>query len=428
MWWEEEQHLEVRNNQLYIGGQEAAVLAGKYGTPLYVYNGNKILKNFRRLKDALFRHTAKLRLHYAVKANAHIQILKLLGEQGAFADCVSPIECELALKAGLPLERILFTGTSVSNLDLEKLVELGVKVNMDSISQLRRLAAISTDPEISIRWNPGEGSGAGLHSHTITAGKYIKFGVPEHMVLDAFREAKDLGFKVIGFHQHIGSGWLGEDVDVFLGSVKKTLELAADAEKIVGHSLDFIDFGGGPGIRYSEDQTPFPIEEYAEGLVVAVREGGFEGDVAIEPGRYIVGESGVLLLEINTVEDKNLPIIGVDGGFNTLVRPSFYEAYHEMVLCSDVNGEKKRSFMVAGNLCESSDVFNTSKKELRPLPEPNEGDILALLCAGAYGFEMASAYNGRPLPSQVLILDGNDHLITERSGIDSIVSNQRMPV
>lgn len=425
MWWEEAKHLEVVENQLQISGRRAADLARRYGTPLYVYNGDKILNNYRQIRDALARHTEKFCIHYAVKANAHVQILKLLGQEGAHADCVSPVECRLALRAGIAKEKILFTGTSVSNRDLLDLVELGVRINIDSLSQLRRLAKISKAPEISIRWNPGEGSGAGLHSHTITAGKFIKFGIPEQRLLEAFREAKGLGMNVAGLHQHIGSGWLGDDVQVFLKSVRRTLEAARQAESILGHALEFIDFGGGPGIRYRAEQSPFPIEEYARGLVEAARTAGFQATVAIEPGRFIVGESGILLLEINTVEEKNVSVIGVDGGFNTLVRPAFYGAHHEMVICNQVEGKEQRAFMVAGNLCESSDVFNESKKELRTLPLPREGDILALLCAGAYGFEMGSSYNGRPHPAQVILLGGRDFLITERGTFETIAGPQR---
>lgn len=428
MWWTEKGHLEVGNNQLYIGGMNAVELASKYGTPLYVYNGNKIKGNFERLNAALSAHTDNYRIHFAVKANSHIQIQKLAYDTGAYADCVSPIECRMALKAGLSKERVLFTGTSVSNSDLEDLVNLGVRINIDSVSQLRRLAKLSTKPELSVRWNPGEGAGAGLHSHTITAGKYIKFGIPEHKVLDTFREAKALGFKVVGLHQHIGSGWLGDDVQVFHDSVRRTLNVANQAQEILGSAFEFIDFGGGPGIRYREGQTPFPIEEYARGLIEQVRAEGYRGTIAIEPGRFPVGESGILLLEVNTVEEKNIPIVGVDGGFNTLIRPAFYESYHEIVLANRVESDDRQEVMVAGNLCESSDVFNCSKKELREIAMPEEGEILALLCAGAYGFEMASTYNGRPLPAQVLIMDGKDHLITERGTFESIVELQKIVV
>lgn len=428
MWWEESGQLEVIDNELRIGGVRAVELAQKYQTPLYVYNGDKILANYRRMRDALAAHTESFRIHYAVKANGHPQIVKLIGAEGAHVDCVSPIECRLALEAGIPQERVLFTGTSVSNRDLKELVELGVRINIDSLSQLRRLAAITTSTQLSIRWNPGEGSGAGHHSHTITAGKYVKFGIPEHKILDAFREAKSLGFEIVGLHQHIGSGWLGDEVDVFLGSVGKTLAVARDAEAILERPLEFIDFGGGPGIRYREDQSPFPIEDYAKGLVELVRGEGSESVIGIEPGRFTVGEAGILLLEINTVEEKNIPVIGVDGGFNTLVRPSFYGSYHQMVLCNRVQSDAEREFMVAGNLCESSDVFTESKKDLRSLPEPREGEILALLCAGAYGYEMGSPYNGRPFSAQVLLLGGRDYLITERGTYGSLLGRQSIVV
>jgi diaminopimelate decarboxylase len=426
MWWTEPRHLEVRGNELFIGGCRAVDLARRHQTPLYVYNAVKILGNFRRVRDAMARHTDRFRIHYAMKANAHPQILKLLATEGAHADCVSPNECRLALASGFSRDRILFTGTSVADRDLRALLDLGVRINVDSFSQLRRLAGMSTAPEISIRWNPGEGAGAGHHSHTITAGKYIKFGIPEHRILEAMQEARSLGMKVVGLHQHIGSGWLGDDVEVFLESVRRTLDVARRAQEVLGRQLEFIDFGGGPGIRYRPDQSPFPIEEYAQGLVGTVRKEGFDGVIAIEPGRFFVGESGVLLLEINTVEDKNIPILGVDGGFNTLVRPAFYGSYHEMVLCNRVESDRMREFQVAGNLCESSDVFTESKKHARRLPEPQEGEILALLCAGAYGYEMGSPYNGRPFPAQVLVQDGKDYLITERGDLEHPMGRQKI--
>jgi diaminopimelate decarboxylase len=419
MWWEADGHLEVRNNRLFIAGVEATKLASKYGTPLFVYNGNRVIDNFSRLKNAFASFGVVPRIHYSVKANSHLAILGLLLKQGSWVDAVSPNEARLALKAGFPRQRILFTGTSVSNSDLKQLIQMGVRVNIDSFSQMQRMADLGFRGEASIRWNPGRG--AGHHGHTITAGKFIKFGIPEERIAEAFSKARELGLNIVGLHQHIGSGWLGKDVNVFLQMVGKTIEVAERAAEILGKSLEFVDFGGGPGIPYSASQEQFPVKEYARGILEKMRARNLKAEIAIEPGRYIVGDAGILLVEVNTVEEKNIPIIGVDSGFNHLIRPAFYGSHHEIVLCNNVGGRGRGRFMVAGNLCESGDVFNESKEELRELPLPEEGDTLAILNAGAYGYVMASNYNSRAKPACVLLLGGKDRLIARRESFDDLV-------
>ena len=169
----------------------------------------------------------------------------------------------------------------------------------------------------------------------------------------------------------------------------------------------------------------FPLELYARGIAKRMQNSGLKAETAIEPGRYLVGDAGVLLLEANTVEEKNISIIGVDAGFNALIRPAFYGAYHEILNASNVSAMKLHGYMVAGNLCESSDVFNKSKEELRELPTTQEGDIIAILNAGAYGMSMASNYNLRARPAEAMIFKGKDYLITERETTDDVVKKQR---
>ncbi|MEA3343759.1 MAG: diaminopimelate decarboxylase, partial [archaeon] len=325
-----------------------------------------------------------------------------LEKEGAWIDSVSPYEAKIALGAGFSKEKIMFTGTSVSDDDLAMLVDDGIFINIDSISQIKRLRKLTGRKlNVSLRWNPG--MGAGHHSHTITAGKHIKFGIPEAKLAHAVDLVKSSGFNLVGLHQHIGSGWLKDDVCVFLKTVDRTIDAAAKIQDMTGNQLDFIDFGGGPGIPYRRGDEEFPLDEYAEGICSKVKNSALKSaQIAIEPGRYIVGDAGVLLLEINTVEDKNVPVIGVNGGFNTLARPALYGSYHEMVICNSVESANRKEFMVAGNLCESGDVFNENRESLRMLPAPREGHILAVLCAGAYGYSMASSYNSRPRPKEVM--------------------------
>ena len=230
--------------------------------------------------------------------------------------------------------------------------------------------------------------------------------------------------KTVGLHQHIGSGWLEEEVEIFLGTVGKTLDIAAKIMSAIGHELEFIDFGGGPGIPYKPGRPKFPMEKYASGICEKIKKSGLKFmTIAVEPGRFIVGDTGILLTRINTVEEKGVDIVGVDSGFNTLVRPALYDSYHHFVICSKAAKEPSGEWLIAGNLCESTDVFN-QKKQFRPLASPEEGDVLALLSAGAYGFAMASRYNGRGLPAEVMIRNGEAKLIRERDSIDDYMKGQ----
>lgn len=423
MWWQSAGHLDVKENRLFIAGLSAEALAKEFGTPLFVYNGGRIAENYRRIKGAFAEQGAKPRIHYAVKANSRLALLRLLQKEGAFVDAVSPNEVEIALRAGFPRERILFTGTSVSDDELKQLIEAGVMVNIDSFSQMRRMKALGFKGKASIRWNPGFGAGA--HSHTITAGKSIKFGIPESQIEAAFLQARAMGIDIVGLHQHIGSGWLGKDVDVFLETVGKTIAVAEKAEQILGKRLEFVDFGGGPGIRYKKEQPAFPLEKYAKGIVSKMNASGLKAEIAIEPGRSLVGDAGILLCEVNTVEEKNVPVIGVNSGFNNLIRPAFYGSFHEIVVCGNVNGRNVKKFLVAGNLCESGDVFNENRETLRALPVPDEKGIIAILNAGAYGFEMGSNYNSRGLPACVLVCGGKASLIRERQSLEDVLRGEK---
>lgn len=424
-WFESKNHLEVKHNELFISGFNATELAEKYGTPLYVYNAAKISENFNELKKLFEKNWKReFSIHYAMKANSHLRILKLLHDEGAKVDATSPGEVEIAIRAGYSPKEIIFTGTSVSNADLKRVMDSNVLINADSFSQMRRMKELGYRGRFSLRWNPGEG--AGHHEHVITAGKFIKFGVPESKILQAYREAKELGLKITGLHQHIGSGWMGKDVDVVLKSVDKTIALAKKIELMFDEKLEFIDFGGGPGIPYCDKDKIFPIEKYIKGICSKMEKAKMKCEIKIEPGRYIVGNAGILLAEVNTVEEKNVPIVGVNAGFNTLIRPAFYGSYHEIISCSQVKSKNSKKVLICGNVCESGDVFNTSKHELRELPIVKEGDIIALLNAGAYSYSMSSNYNSRPRPAEVLLLNGEDKLITEKEKVEDLVRLQKI--
>jgi diaminopimelate decarboxylase len=411
-WWETDL-IAVRDNHLHIAGRDAVDLAERYGTPLYVYSKDRILERYARIDDAFATHSAiPSRICYAMKANSHRGILRLLRKRGAWIDAVSPCEVETALKAGFPAERILFTGTSVSRADLRSVFGVdGLTVNIDAAEQLDLMAEVKKEfpgrtVRVSVRWNPG--IGRGFNAKAITAGKRssdgtpIKFGVEARKVIGVFTRARELGFRPVGLHQHLGSGWVRDDFGMVRMAVDRMVRKAREVER-AGFDLEFLDFGGGFGPRYLKSRGVFPVEDYVAYLSDAVVKAGLKVKaLALEPGKYLVGDAGVLLLGVEYVKESYGNIFAcVDGGtFNTVPRPAIYlTAHHEIVNASRIDGPGKARITVAGNLCETGDVFGRE----RTMPLPRGGDVLAVLCAGAYCRSMASNFNLREIPREILI-------------------------
>jgi diaminopimelate decarboxylase len=411
-WWETA-FVSVRDNRLLLAGRDATALAERYGTPLYVYGKDRIFERYDRLEASLARHSGlEARICYAMKANAHRGILRLLQRRGAWIDAVSPREVETALKAGFPPERILFTGTSVSRTDLRSVFAVeGLTVNIDAAEQLDLMAEVKRDLpsrpiRVSVRWNPG--IGRGFNARVITAGRRssdgtpIKFGVESRKVPGVFARARKMGFRPVGLHQHLGSGWVREDAPMVRAAVDRMVRKAREIEK-AGFPLEFLDFGGGFGPRYLKNRAVFPVEDHIAHIARSVAGAGLGVKaLAIEPGKYLVGDAGVLLLGVEYVKESYGNIFAcVDGGtFNTVPRPAIYlQAHHEIVNAGRVDGPHKARITVAGNICETGDVFGRE----RPMPMPRSGDVLAVLCAGAYCRSMASNFNLREIPREVLI-------------------------
>lgn len=424
--------LGITNNQLKVGSVLCTDIARNFGTPTYVYDIERVLDNFRRLRDSFARYSDRdVDIYYAVKANFNPAILEALAEEGAYADVLSVYEAEFSLRSGFPRDRVMFTGTSVPDETMEYLLGKGILINIDSFSQMRRLATTAPKGlEVSVRWNPGEGVGfnpsvitAGSRSH----GRPIKFGIEEGKVLNLCQEALELGLRPVGLHQHIGSGWTGADVGHFLDTVDSTLDMAGRMTDVLGYDLRQVDFGGGPGIPYRPHHEEFPVDAYCEGICDRVAKSGLEFQrICIESGRYIVGDAGVLLTRVNTVEEKNGNlIVGVDTGFNALIRPVLYgtyvddtfkEAYHEILVADRVQGPQEPCNVV-GPLCETGDLFAIDRQMTRP----EEGEVLAILGAGAYGYSMASIYNLQPRPAEVIVPPGR--LVTKRDDPESLSAN-----
>lgn len=416
--------LENRNGELYIDGVSALKLAEKSDTPLYVISETRIRENYRRVCEALIRNYEKIRVHYSAKANASLSVLKILESEGAYIDAVSPGEVFLALKAGFQPERIFFTGTSVRNDELRFLLDSNVMINVDSLSQLNRLLEMTTPSSLSVRVNPEVG--AGRHEHLVTAGRDSKFGLWEKNAIKAYRMAKEAGVERFGIHMHIGSGIL--TVEPFVLATERLLDTAKRVHDQIGVDFEFIDIGGGLGVPYKPAEKEFDlnlfsdkvlglfqrkIEEYALGAPI----------FCVEPGRYIVCDSGVLLTAVNTVKFTPFKsFIGVDAGFNTLIRPVMYGSYHHILVANKLNLPSENTYDVAGHLCESGDILAKD----RMLPEVQEGDLLAILNVGAYGYSMSSQYNSRPKAAEVLVKDGKFALVRERETLEDLAAGQRV--
>jgi len=418
-------YLENKNGVLYIDNVSAIDLAEKFDTPLYVLSENRIRENFRRLKGALLKHYEKIKIYYSAKANTSLAVLKILESEGSCIDTVSLGEVFLAFRAGFRPERILFTGTSVRDDELRFLLDSNVTINVDSLSQLKRLLRFHVPEKLSVRVNPE--IGAGHHEHVITAGKNSKFGIWEANVLEAYKIAQNAGVKRFGIHMHIGSGIL--TVKPFLLAAEKLLEIAHKIHKALGINFEFIDFGGGLGVPYKPDEKPLDVEEFADKMLNLFKNRIKKYNLGepffyIEPGRFIVCDAGVLLTKVNTLKITPFKkFVGVDAGFNTLIRPAMYGSYHPIVVANRLNAPEEEVYDVAGPLCESGDILARD----RLLPKIFEGDLLAILNAGAYGFSMSSQYNSRPRCAEVLVKDGKYSLIRERENFEDLVRRQKIP-
>ncbi len=387
-------------------------IAERYSTPVYVYDKAVIVKKYRRLNAAIGFSPKKI--YYASKANSNIAILKLFRDLGCSVDVVSPGELFLALKAGFKPSQILFTGNNLTVSEMEYAVANNVLMTVDSLSQMETYGKINPGSNVCVRINPN--LGAGHHKHVITGGLQSKFGIYYTEINEIKRKAEKFDLKIIGVHMHIGSGIL--EYALLLKGISSLLEVAAHFAEV-----QFIDIGGGLGIPYRSKESPLNLEEFGRELTSLVRKWvkvNKEITLVLEPGRFLVAESGVLLTRVTAVKrNPKYTFVGVDTGFNHLMRPAVYDAYHEIQLINN-DSRKMEIVTVCGNICESGDVF--AKK--RDLPQLREGDLLGIENVGAYGFSMASQYNARVLPAEVLVDNKNIILIRKRGTFKDLLLNQ----
>jgi len=416
-----------KKGNLSIGGADAVELAEKYGTPLYVIDEMKIRNNYRMLYEAFSDQYNDFKIFYACKANTNLAVMRILEQIGSGIDAVSPGEIYTALLVGFDPEKVIYTGNNVTDEELKYAVESGVIINLDSISSLKRLSKL-TDPEkvkISFRINPKVG--AGHHEHCITGGELSKFGVMEEEAADVYILTQDLGFTPIGIHTHIGSGIL--DPEPFMLAARTLMDVAGRVKEEAGLKFEFIDFGGGLGIPYTPDEKKLDLEKFSKKIVKLYKDKLNEYSMGkptmcIEPGRYIVGDTSTLLTKVNTIKQSYRKFAGVDAGFNTLLRPSMYGSYHHIVAANKPDAENVQNIDIAGNVCESGDLFARD----RLMPELEEGDILAILNAGAYAFSMSSQYNSRPRAMEVIVNNGESEVVRERETFGDVLAKQNVPL
>lgn len=406
-------------NVMMIGGKSTVEIAEEFGTPVYVTDEARLRENYRNIYNA-FSRFMDTKIHYACKANTSLAILTILEQEGAGIDAVSIGEVMTCLKAGFTPDRIMYTGVNVSDAELKQVSDLGVLINLDSVSEMERLAKIAPGHPVSFRITPGVGSGHG--AKVITGNKGAKFGIPLDEVMQTYARAKELGFDIRGIHAHIGSG--GQVVEPFMDMIEVLIDIVNDLKEDLDIELEFIDMGGGIGVPYKPNEEEMDVGELAMNITDMIMENTDVKTIIVEPGRYIVCDTTVLLARVNDVKDAGTKkYVGTDAGFNTLIRPAMYDSYHYVALANKFGKACTDKFDVVGPICESGDYLAHD----RVLPDPMEGDIVAVYNAGAYGFSMSSNYNSRPLCAEVLVNDGVAELIREPETIEEMWRHQRVP-
>lgn len=396
-----------------LTNEQLTTLADQFGTPLYVYDAEKIAEKYQDLVTAF--KGCRARFFYACKALSNINILKYVERLGAGLDCVSIYEVKLGLRAGFTPDRILFTPNCVDFAEIEEGKELGVTLNIDNISILEQFGnKYGGSYPICIRFNPHIMGGG---NYKISTGHIdSKFGISIHQMRHIERVVKTTGLQVKGIHMHTGSDI--KDVSVFLAGLEVMFSVADHFP-----DLSFIDLGSGFKVPYHEDDVHTDVyalgEKVSEAFEQFKAQSGRDLEVWFEPGKFIVSEAGYFIVKCNVVKQTTATVFaGVNSGFNHLIRPMFYEAYHRIENISNPLGNP-RIYTVVGNICET-DTFAWDRK----LPEVREGDYLVFFNAGAYGFEMSSNFNSRLKPAEVMIRDGMPVLIRKRDEFEDLLRNQ----
>lgn len=405
--------MELQNNAYTVQGLKVLDICEEFGTPLYLYDADKIVGQLNKLKGAF--EGMNVRFKYAAKSLTNINILKLMRQQGVGLDVVSIQEAWLGVKAGYEPKDILYTPNCVSFEEIKMAVDLGVTLNIDNISILEQFGhAFHNTVPCCIRLNPH--IMAGGNTKISTGHIDSKFGISVLQMRHLLRVVQTNNIKVIGLHIHTGSDIL--DAEVFLRGAQIVFDAAQDFK-----DLEFLDFGSGFKVAYRQDDATTDLNHVGSRLKTAVagfvKEYGREVEIWFEPGKFLVSEAGYLLVRTNVIKTTPATVFaGVDSGMNHLIRPMMYDAYHDMFNVSNPAGTS-RVYTVVGYICET-DTLGSDRK----LNELHEGDVIAIKNAGAYGYSMSNNYNSRFRPAEVLVINGEAKLIRKRETLDDLLRNQ----
>ncbi len=408
------------DGRLRMDSVDLTGLARKYGTPLLVTSERRLVGNFRRLDSAFRKHYTNLSINYAIKANPNPSIISVLAREGARADASSIAEVGFARMGGVKMERILFSPNYAYVEELKYALDKDLAINFDDIGQLEALAEYGVPKLVSFRLNPG--IGAGEFRGLVTAGPLAKFGIPARHIGRAYRLAKERGAQRFGIHMMAGSNVLRPEH--FASTTAKTMDVAGAISEKLGIDFEFVDIGGGFGVPYRPEERPMDIERTAR-LVTGVFKdkcseyGMGKPTLMLEPGRYLVADTTVLLGAVNHVKRYSRTFIGTDIGMNVNMRPALYGAYHEVAIANRMNERAAERASVTGQICENTDIVARDRR----LPAARIGDIIAMFNAGAYVYSMSNQFCSRPRPAEVLVKrSGAVKLIRRRESMKDLCS------
>jgi diaminopimelate decarboxylase len=405
--------MELSQGKYKVQNVDLLALANEFGSPIYVYDADKIVHQLKTLKTAF--SNSDIRIKYAAKALTNLSILKLLRKHGSDVDVVSIQEAQLALKAGFTPAQIMYTPSGVDFSEIIEAVDLKLTVNLDNLPVLQKFGEKYKDSyPCSIRLNPHIMAGG---NYKISTGhSNSKFGISVFQLPEIHEIVKRHKIQVDGLHIHTGSDIT--ESDVFIKMAEILFGVARDFP-----ALRFIDFGSGFKVAYKEDDIVTNIYDLGLKLTTAFnefcRQYGRKLEMHFEPGKFVVSEAGYLIVKANVVKSTpSVTFVGVNSGLNHLIRPMMYEAYHEIINISNPTGSQKL-YTIVGYICET-DTFGSDRK----MNEVREGDILVMKNAGAYGYSMSSNYNSRFRPAEVLIVNGEPKLIRQRETLEDLLRGQ----
>ncbi|MGQ9787874.1 MAG: diaminopimelate decarboxylase [Candidatus Hadarchaeaceae archaeon] len=428
------EHFSVNSlGHLVIGRLDAVELAERFGTPLYVVDEQRVRERYRRFLRSFSSLWPEVRIQYALKACSNMALVKILQSEGAGADVSSEAELRIALNVGIPGEMIVFNGNYKTHRELELAILNEVLINVDSIQELETIDKIARrlakQARIGFRINPD--IRADTHPYIAVGLRESKFGfdVLSGQALAAYERARQMdSVEILGIHANVGSQIL--DVAPFVEEAEKIMGIVSEIKEKFGIDIKFVDFGGGIGIPYKPEDKELPPEDVAEKMVdvvsKAVQDGGLvKPTLLLEPGRFIVGDSCVLLARVGYIKERpGMPDwVAVDAGMNALMRPALYGAYHHIELANKMTQRNEHLVNVAGPLCESGDFLGKNRK----LPRVEQGDLVAVFDVGAYGLAMACQHTAQPRPAMVVVNGERAELVRRRETYDDLTRLDRVP-